>query len=102
MHMVKLRPRVQGVLIGLLATLGLSFGGVFAQGKDAGNATDDTANDAADHGANGTGGSLTVARTSLDATGNPLRLRHNGQRNGGDKGSNSDKTADHDSSNDVG
>jgi hypothetical protein len=70
--------------------------------EHAGHATDDTANDAADHGADGTGGSLTVARTALDATGNPLRLRHNGQRNGGDKGSNSDKTADHDSSNDVG
>ena len=40
MHKVKLRPRVQWVLIGLLASLSLSFGGVSAQSKDAGNATD--------------------------------------------------------------
>ena len=40
MNKVKLRPRVQAVLIGLLATLSLSFGGAYAQSKDAGNATD--------------------------------------------------------------
>ena len=40
MNKVKLRPRLHAVLIGLAATLSLTFGGAFAQSKDAGNATD--------------------------------------------------------------
>src|SRR5665213_1113907 len=50
----------------------------------------------ADHGADRTGRPFAFARASLNTARDPLGLRHDRQRNGGDNGSNSDKTADHD------
>jgi len=65
--------------------------------KDPVDATDHTANNAADDGSEGTGGSFAFSRTSLNAIGDALlRLRHDGQGHCGRKGSNSDNTADHD------
>jgi len=68
------------------------------------HATHHAADDTADHGTDRTGGAFTLAGASLDAARDPsvLGLRHKGKCNGGDDGSNSDKTTDHDRSNDVG
>jgi hypothetical protein len=76
--------------------------GTLVDAQDAGDATDHAADDTADHGADRTGSPFAISRAPLNPTGNPLGLGHHGQRHGGDKGSYSDKTADHDISNDVG
>jgi hypothetical protein len=69
-----------------------------------GNATHHAADDTADHGADRTGCAFTLAGASLHATGDPvvLGLCYNRKCDGGDEGSNSDKTTDHDHSSDVG
>jgi hypothetical protein len=68
-----------------------------------GNATYHAANDAADNGADRSGGAFAIAGASFNATRNPsiLGLRHNGQCNGSGEDSNSDKSTDHDHSSDV-
>ena len=76
--------------------------GTLVDAQDACDTTDHAAYDTADHGADGTCGPFAISRAALDPTGDPLSLGHNGQRHGGDKGGYSDKTADHDISNDVG
>jgi hypothetical protein len=78
--------------------------GTLIDAEHPGDATHHAADDPADHGANRTGGAFAFTGASLDAARNPsvLGLRHNGKCNGGDEGSNSDKTTDHDRSNDVG
>jgi hypothetical protein len=66
--------------------------------QDACDATNHAANDTTDR----TGSPFAISRAPLNPTGDPLSLGHHGQRHGGDKGSYSDETADHDISNDVG
>ena len=66
--------------------------------QNAVDAADHAANDTADHGTDRTGGAFAISRASLNATGDPLGLRDDGQRHGGGNGSNSDKTTDHDNS----
>jgi hypothetical protein len=78
--------------------------GTLIDAEHPGNATHYAADDTADHGTDRTGGAFAVAGASFDAARDPpvLGLRHKGKCNGGDEGSNSDKTTDHDRSNDVG
>jgi hypothetical protein len=95
---------ILAILIGrasLLDNIGAEAG-TLIDAEHASDATDDAANDSADDGADRTGCSFAIPRASLNSTGNPLGLRHDGKRHGGDKGSYSDKTADHDISNGVG
>jgi hypothetical protein len=70
--------------------------GAVIDAENAAHSTNHAANDTADHGAERTGGSFAISRSSFDPTGDPLRLRHDRKRDGGDKCSNSDKSADHD------
>src|SRR5665213_1530076 len=91
-------PNILAVLIGraaLLDDIAVEARAVI-DAENAVDATDHPANDAADHGADRTGRPFAFARASLNTARDPLGLRHDRQRNGGDNGSNSDKTADHD------
>jgi len=56
------------------------------------HATDDTADDGTDR----TGRSLALSGALVNSAGNPLGLRRKGKRHCGDKGSDTDKTPDHD------
>jgi hypothetical protein len=75
--------------------------GTLIDAEHASDAADHAANDTADDGADRTGCSFAIPRASLNSTGNPLGLGHDGERHGGGKDSYSDKTADHDISNGV-
>jgi hypothetical protein len=97
-------PDVIAILIGGAALLDdiTAKAGTLIDAEHAGDATDHAANDPANDGADRTGSPLAVPRASLNPTGDPLGLRHDRERHGGDKGGNSDKAADHDVSNDAG
>jgi hypothetical protein len=60
------------------------------------NSSDHAANDAADHGADRTGRSLALSGALINSADDPLGLRHDRKRDGGNNGKNSDKAADHD------
>ena len=92
------------ILIGratLLDNVGMKAG-AFIDAENPGDSTDHAANDAADDGTDGTGGSFAISGASLNPTGDPLGPCRNRERHCGDKGSNSDKTADHDISDGMG
>jgi hypothetical protein len=95
-------PDVLAILIGgmvLLGHIAVKTGTLF-DAENARYATHHAANDTADDGADRTGGSFAFPRASLNPAGDPfLGLRRNGKRHGGGKGSNSDKTSNHDNSN---
>jgi hypothetical protein len=66
---------------------------------DAENAVDSpdhAADDTADHGADRAGRSLALARALVNSAGNPLGLGRQGKCHCGGKGSDTDKTPDHD------
>jgi hypothetical protein len=63
--------------------------------ENAVDATDNTADDTTNHGAERTGGSLAIARAAFDPAGNSLGGRRDGQHYYGYKGGKSDKSADH-------
>jgi hypothetical protein len=95
---------VLAILIGRASLLDniIAKAGTLIDAENPGDATDHAANDTADDGADRTGCSFAIPRASLNSTGNPLGLRHNGERHGGGEDSYSDTTADHDISNGVG
>jgi hypothetical protein len=95
---------VLAILIGRTSLLDniAAKAGTLIDAEHAGDATDHAANDTADDRADGTGCSFAIPCASFNSPGNPLGLRHGRERHGGDEGSYSDKTADHDISNDVG
>jgi hypothetical protein len=95
---------VLAVLIGRPTLLDdvVAKAGTLVDAKNPSDATDHAANHTADDGADRAGCPFAISRASLDPTGNPLGLCHDGERHGGDKGSNSDKAADHDVSNGIG
>jgi hypothetical protein len=70
--------------------------GTLIDAQNPGDSTDHAANDAADNGTDRAGGSLAISRASLNSTRDTLGLGGDRQRDGCDKRSNSDKTADHD------
>jgi hypothetical protein len=78
--------------------------GTLIDAEHPGHTTHHAADDTADHGTDRTGRAFALAGASLYATRDPvfLGLSYNRKRNGGDEGSNSDKTTDHDHSSDVG
>ena len=80
-------PDVFAILIGRAALLDhvAAKARTLVDAQNAGNAADHAANDAADHGADRTGGPLTVARASLDAAGDALGLGQRGNGEDGDK-----------------
>jgi hypothetical protein len=70
--------------------------GTLVDAENPGDSTDHAANDAANDGADRTGCSFAISRASLNPPGDPLGLCRNRERHCGNKGSNSEKTADHD------
>jgi hypothetical protein len=64
--------------------------------------THHAADDATDHGAYRTCCPFAFSRTSFDAAGDALGSRYDWKCHDGNKGGNSDQSADHDSSSDVG
>jgi hypothetical protein len=76
--------------------------GALIDAEHAGDATDHAANHTADDRADGTRCSFAIPCASFNSPGNPLGLRHGGERHGGGESGYSDKAADHDISNDVG
>jgi hypothetical protein len=64
--------------------------------QNAVNSSDHAADDTADDGADGTGRSFALSRALINPAGDPLGLRRNGKRHCGYKGSNTNKTPDHD------
>jgi hypothetical protein len=95
---------VLAVLIGRPTLLDdvVAKAGTLLDAKNPGDATDHAANHTADDGADRSGRPFAFSRASLDPTRDPLGLRHDRESHGGDKGSNSDKAADHDVSNGSG
>jgi hypothetical protein len=76
--------------------------GTLVDAQNPGYATDHSADDAANDGTDRTGCSVAISGASLDPAWDPLGLRRDRERHGGDKGGNSDKATDHDISNCIG
>jgi hypothetical protein len=97
-------PHVLAILIGRMTPFDdISVkAGTLIDAENPGYSTDHASNDTADDGTDGASGPFAVSCAALDATRDPLGVRHDRQCRCRDKGSNSDKAADHDISNDVG
>src|SRR4029079_2819408 len=80
-------PQVVSVNIGRMALLDDvgAKAGTLVDPENTGHATDDTAHSASDNGANGTSGSVTIARALLHAARNALRLDRNRNSKSGEK-----------------
>jgi hypothetical protein len=97
-------PDVFAILIGRMTPLDdvTVKAGTLIDAENPGDSTDHTSNDTADDGTDGPGGSFAISCAALNSTRDPLSVRRDRERYCRDKGSNSDKAADHDISNDVG